>query len=429
MHAFAYRRGELFCEGVPIRRIARRTGTPVYIYSRRTIEDHYKKLVDAFRDVETLVTYSVKSNSNLAILAILARLGAGFDIVSGGELVRVLRVGADPKKIVFAGVGKSEREITEALKVGVGLFTVESEGELALIDQVARRLDRRAQAALRVNPDVDPRTHKYTTTGKRENKFGLDLARARGIFLRAPREHPRVALTGIHAHIGSQITSVKPYRKSLERIVAFHRSLPHPERVTTLDCGGGFGVHYRAEEGISAAAYARQMVPLVRKTGCRLLLEMGRFVVGNAGILVTEVQYVKDSGDKKFVICDAGMHTLIRPALYEAFHKIWPVATKVPIDRVDWTRKSWPRLPKGTERVDVVGPICESADFFAQERPLPSVARGDLLSVFTAGAYGFVMASRYNSHPLPAEVLVEGNRFRVVRRAETYDDLLRGEAM
>ncbi len=427
MDSFRYRKGELFCEGVPVRRIAGKVGTPVYIYSRKTIEDHYRKLVAAFRGVDTLVTYSVKSNSNLAILKILADLGAGFDIVSGGELFRVLSVGADPGKVVFAGVGKSEREITEAIRAGVGLFTVESEGELALINRVAGRLGRRARAALRVNPDVDPKTHRYTTTGKRENKFGLDLARARNIFVHASRTHPHVDLVGIHAHIGSQITSVAPYRKSLERIVAFHRSLPHPERVTTLDCGGGFGVHYRAGEAIPADAYARAMVPLVRKTGCRLLLEMGRFVVGNAGILVTEVQYVKDSGDKKFVICDAGMHTLIRPALYEAFHKVWPVATRIPLDRVDWTAQGWKRLPKGTGRVDIVGPICESADFFAKDRPLPPVARGDYLSVFTAGAYGFVMASRYNSHPLPAEVLVEGARFRVVKKAETYRDLLRGE--
>lgn len=427
MDSFRYHDGELFCEGVPARRIAGKVGTPVYIYSRRTIEDHYKKLVDAFRGIETLVTYSVKSNSNLAILAVLKDLGAGFDIVSGGELVRVLKVGADPAKVVFAGVGKSEQEIRQALKAGVGLFTVESEGELALINQIAGRLKRRARAALRVNPEVDPKTHRYITTGKRENKFGVDLLRARGVFDRAARDHPHVDLIGIHAHLGSQITSVEPYRKSLERIVAFHRGLPHPEHVTTLDCGGGFGVHYRAEEAIPADAYARVMVPLVRKTGCRLLLEMGRFVVGNAGILVTEVQYVKDSGDKKFVICDAGMHTLIRPALYEAFHKVWPVATRVPLDRVDWTAKDWKRLPKGTERVDIVGPICESADFFGKERPLPPVARGDLLSVFTAGAYGFVMASRYNSHPLPAEVLVEGSTFRVVRKAETYKDLLRGE--
>ncbi len=429
MHSFAYRKGELFCEDVPVRRIAEKAGTPVYVYSRQTIEDHYRKLVAAFRGVETLVTYSVKSNSNLAILKILKDLGAGFDIVSGGELVRVLRVGADPEKVVFAGVGKSEREIAEALRAGVGLFTVESEGELALIDQVAGRLKRRARAALRVNPEVDPKTHRYITTGKRENKFGLDLARARKIFVDASFKHPHIDLTGIHAHIGSQITSVNPYRQSVGKIVAFHRSLPMRKSVTVLNCGGGFGVNYRADEGRPASEYARQIVPLARKTGCRLVLEPGRFVVGNAGILVTEVQYVKDSGDKKFVICDAGMHTLIRPALYEAFHKIWPVATRVPLDRVDWTRAGWPRLPKGTERVDIVGPICESADFFAKDRPLPPVARGDHLAVFTAGAYGFVMASRYNSHPLPAEVLVEGSTFRVVRKAETYKDLLRGETV
>lgn len=427
MDSFRYRNGELFCEGVPVRKIAGKTGTPVYVYSRRTIEDHYKKLVDAFRGVETLVTYSVKSNSNLAILKLLKNLGAGFDIVSGGELHRVLSVGADPRKVVFAGVGKTVEEIRLALRAGVGLFTVESEGELARIDAVARRLGKRAPAALRVNPDVDPKTHVYTTTGKRENKFGVDLARAKEIFARAERDLPNVDLVGIHAHIGSQITSTGPYRQSVRKIIAFHRALPQRRKVRVLNCGGGFGVNYRAEEAMPAHAYAQQIVPLVKGTGCRLVLEPGRFIVGNAGILLTEVQYVKDSGDKKFVICDAGMHTLIRPSLYGAFHKVWPARTRVPLSAVDWTRTEWPRLPKGTERVDVVGPICESGDFFAQNRPLPPVAPGDILSVFTAGAYGFVMASRYNSHPLPAEVLVEGKRFRIVRKAESRRDLLRGE--
>lgn len=427
MDSFRYKNGELFCEEVPVVRIAARTGTPVYVYSRRTIEDHYKKLVDAFRGVETLVTYSVKSNSSLAILKLLKDLGAGFDIVSGGELHRVLSVGADPRRVVFAGVGKKEEEIRQAIVAGVGLFTVESEGELARIDAVARRLGKRAPAALRVNPDVDPKTHVYTTTGKRENKFGVDLDRAARLFARAERELPNVDLIGIHAHIGSQITSTGPYRQSVRKIIAFHKSLPQRGRVRVLNCGGGFGVNYRAGEAMPAHAYAQQIVPLVKGTGCRLVLEPGRFIVGNAGILLTEVQYVKDSGDKKFVICDAGMHTLIRPSLYGAFHKIWPTRTKVLLSAVDWTRTAWPRLPKGTERVDIVGPICESGDFFAQNRPLPPVASGDLLAVFTAGAYGFVMASRYNSHPLPAEVLVEGKRFRVVRQAEGYRDLLRGE--
>lgn len=427
MDAFSYRDGELFCEEVPVARVAEAVGTPVYVYSRRTIEDHYRKLAAAFSEVETLITYSVKSNANLAVLKILKDLGAGFDIVSGGELARVRRVGADPARVVFAGVGKTEAEIREALSCGVGLFTVESEGELALIDAVAGRLSRPARAALRVNPDVDPQTHRYTTTGKRENKFGVDLSRAEMIFARAASAYPRVALVGVHAHIGSQITSAEPYRRSLEKVVAFLDRLPQRESVRIVNCGGGFGVHYRADEAIPAEEYARRIVPLVARAGRRLVLEPGRFIVGNAGILLAQVQYVKDSGDKKFVICDAGMHTLIRPALYQAFHKVWPARTSVPLSAVDWSVAEWPAPPPGTERVDVVGPICESGDFLAQDRPLPPVARGDLLAVFTAGAYGFVMASRYNSHPLPAEVLVEGGAFRVVRKAETYEDLWRGE--
>jgi diaminopimelate decarboxylase len=429
MDYFSYLRGELMVEDVPARELAEKFGTPLYAYSARTILEHYRKLRDAFSGAGDLaqvplVCYSVKANSSLSILKLMRDEGSGFDVVSGGELYRALKVGADPRKIVFAGVGKTDEEIGAALKAGILLFNVESEEELANIDRIAGRAGTRASVALRVNPDVDPQTHTYIATGKKETKFGVDLVRARKIFASA-RALANVDLAGLHVHIGSQITKVEPYVETLERINAF---LPEVRalgaRIEWLDIGGGFGIWYKDKTARPAREIARAVVPHLEKTGCRVILEPGRFIVGNAGVLLTRVLYLKDAGGKKFAICDAGMNDLIRPTLYSAYHRIWPVGTdpghsgEVP-DEEQW---------KGPAEVtDVVGPICESGDFFAKERRLPPLRRGDLVCVFSAGAYGYAMASNYNSHPRPCEVMVAGREARAITERESLEDLLRNE--
>lgn len=428
MDDFKYKNGELYCENVPAAKIAEEAGTPVYVYSRNTILDHYRKLRDAFSPVETLICYSVKANSNLAILKLMAGEGSGFDIVSGGELYRVLQAGADPKKVVFSGVAKSDGEIRAGLEAGIRMFNVESLAELENIDRIGRSMDVRAPVALRLNPDVDPKTHRYITTGKKENKFGIDLASAREALKKAAGM-TGIEVIGLDAHIGSQITRTSPYGESLSKVVSFLKNdIPDGIKIRHLDCGGGFGIHYRAEEAKPASEFAETILPLVKETDCTLILEPGRFIVGNAGILLTTVEYVKQAGEKRFVICDAGMHTLIRPALYGGFHKIWPVKTEIDRESVDWTA-DLPKAAQGTVPTDIVGPICETGDFFAQDRPLPPVERRDRLAIFSAGAYGFVMASQYNSHPLPTEVLVEGDAYRVVRRRQTYEELIQGETV
>jgi diaminopimelate decarboxylase len=423
MDAFGYKRGELYCEGVPARRIAEEVGTPAYVYSAQTILDHFGKIRQAFAAVDPLICYSVKANSNLAVLALLHRAGAGFDIVSGGELFRVLKIGADPRKVVFAGVGKRSEEVGEALRTGVLFFNVESEGELMLVDRIARKVGRRVDVTIRVNPDVDPSTHRYITTGKRENKFGLSFDRA-GPLIEKSVSLEGIRVRGLHVHIGSQITDPTPFRLSLERTIAFlDRAVPAGKgKERWLNCGGGFGIHYRGREGRPAEAFAEVMVPLVRGAGCRLILEPGRFIVGNAGILLTRVLFVKELDGRRCNICDAGMNDLIRPSLYGAFHHIWPVCS-----RFDPRGEEVPAAE--TVLSDVVGPICETGDFFAHDRPLPPLSGGELLSVYSAGAYGFTMSSNYNSHPRATEVLVEGDRYRVVRKRESYDDLVRGEGV
>jgi diaminopimelate decarboxylase len=429
MDYFSYTRGDLKVEDVSVQDIAEKHGTPVYIYSGRTILEHYRKLRDAFAGAgglseAPLICYSVKANSNLSILKLMKDEGSGFDVVSGGELYRALKVGADPKKCVFAGVGKNDEEITYALEQGILLFNVESEEELANIDRIAGKIGKRAPVALRVNPDVDPQTHTYISTGKKETKFGVDLTRAKKI-VQSALALKNTDLKAIHVHIGSQITKVEPYVETMQRIAAF---LPELEKIGAkiemLDIGGGYGIWYKDKLAKPAKEIAGAILPILQRMKCRILLEPGRFIVGNAGVLVTRVLYVKESGEKKFVICDAGMNDLIRPTLYSAYHRIWPVKTdpghsgEVP-DEETWSG------PSGV--TDIVGPICESGDFFAKDRKLPVLKRGDLVCVFSAGAYGYAMASNYNSHPRPCEVMVAGKKAEVVTARESMEDLLRNE--
>jgi diaminopimelate decarboxylase len=429
MDYFNYLRGELKVEDVSVADLAEKHGTPLYIYSARTILEHYRKLRDAFAGAgglsqEPLICYSVKANSNLSILKLMKDEGSGFDVVSGGELYRALKVGADPKKCVFAGVGKNDEEITYALEQGILLFNVESEEELANIDRIAGKLGKKAPVALRVNPDVDPQTHTYISTGKKETKFGVDLIRAKKI-VQSALSLQNTHLKAIHVHIGSQITKVEPYVETMQRIAAF---LPELEKIGAkiemLDIGGGFGIWYKDKLAKPAKEIAASILPMLQRMNCRVLLEPGRFIVGNAGILVTRVLYVKQSGDKKFVICDAGMNDLIRPTLYSAYHRIWPVKTDPGHSGEVPDEETWAGAAAVT---DIVGPICESGDFFAKERKMPPLKRGDLVCVFSAGAYGYAMASNYNSHPRPCEVMVAGKKADVVTARESMEDLLRNE--
>jgi len=414
MDHFKYRDLELFCEDVRLAEVAESVGTPAYVYSRATIEHHAARLAEAFAWADPLICYSVKALSNLAVLKIFAALGVGFDVVSGGEIDRVLKAGGEASKIVFAGVGKSDAEIEQAARLGIHLFTVESEAELEAIEAVAAKLDTRVRVALRVNPDVDPKTHRYVSTGKRESKFGLDLERAGAAYARRG-EFAHLDFVGVHAHIGSQITSVDPYVVALSRIGGFIQAQEATGvEIDTLDIGGGFGIFYRIGEALTAKEFAKAIRPVVEPLGKKIVMEPGRFIVGNAGVLLTRVAFVKDSGDKRFIVVDAAMNDLIRPSLYQAEHRIWPVLAPFTPEEAEG---------KALPRADVVGPVCESGDFLALDRPFPEVRRGDLLAVFSAGAYGMTMSSNYNSRPRAAEVLVDRTRFRVVRRRETYDDL------
>jgi len=398
-------------EGVPVAAIAAAAGTPVFVYSKRTLRGHFDRLKEAYAEVRPHIGYAVKANGNLALLGILADAGARFDVVSRGEIFRVLKAGIPADRIDFEGPGKRRDEIEYALDEGIAQFNVESEAEMDLIDEVARERGAVARVALRVNPDVDPKTHTYTTTGKKENKFGMDVERARRLATTLPGRSG-VRLVGLHVHIGSQITDVGPYVETTSRLLALAKDLKgsHPE-FESVNIGGGFGIHYREDEAPAIRDYAERLVPLLKASGLKIHMEPGRLLVGNAGLLVARVIYVKRSGQKRFVICDAGMNDLIRPSLYDAFHRVEPVEPR----------------PGATEPADVVGPVCESGDFLAKDRPLPPVEPGDLLAVRSAGAYGFVMASNYNARPRAAEVLVDGDRFGVVRDRESYEDLVRGE--
>jgi diaminopimelate decarboxylase len=430
MDDFAYREDALYCERAAAADLAERFGTPLYVYSRATIVDHFRKLERAFEQLDPLICFSLKSCGNIHIARVLSELGAGMDVVSGGELHRALLAGTRPGDIVFAGVGKTDLEICEALTCDdgpIGWFNIESEAEFENIARLARELGVKAHGALRINPDVDPRTHRYTTTGKRETKFGVDLDRARAFF-DTYGDDPNLRLDALHTHLGSPIYSPEPYVEAIDKTLVLMEELAGAGRaIRTLDLGGGFGADYESGRSPDAAAYAERIVPLLLshvRQGLRIILEPGRSIMANAGVLLTRVQYIKSSGDRQFVVCDAGMHTLIRPVLYEGFHFVWPA--RVRIDHLPPLRGASLDLPS-LVTCDVVGPICESSDFLARDRRLPPVARGDVLCVFAAGAYGMSMASQYNAHPRPAEVLVDGADARIIRRRETYDDLVRHE--
>jgi diaminopimelate decarboxylase len=428
MHFFRYRDGKLYCEDINLERIAEKFGTPTYVYSAGTILDHYARMDAALASLDHLICYAVKANSNRAILQLLADAGAGFDIVSGGELFRVLAAGSDPAKCTFAGVGKSRDEIEYGLQKGVYSFNVESESELKLIDRVAGAKNLRAPIALRVNPDVDPHTHAYISTGSRENKFGIPLADASAVYERA-LEMPNIDVVGVQMHIGSQITEAAPFASAINKVAPIVSDLKSKRGIKFFSIGGGMGIIYRRafesgsgkwwhqhggeSQAFSIRDYSDAIVPPLRELSIRVLIEPGRFLVGNAGVLLTSVCYIKKSGTKKFSVVDAGMNDLIRPALYQSCHEIVPVKE--------------PKRETEINKIDIVGPVCESGDFFALDREMPELHEGDLLAIMSAGAYGFVMASNYNSRPLPAEVLVRGDKFALIRKRQTREDLVRGE--
>ncbi len=428
MDCFSYRNGELYAEETRVRDIAESAGTPCYIYSRATLEEHYDRLQAAFKPIDPLICYSVKSCSNLGVLRVLAARGAGMDAVSGGELYRAKLAGVPMSKCVYAGVGKSDDEITGAIQDGLGLFNCESEEEFENIASIAKKLRATVRVALRINPDVDPQTHRYTATGKKETKFGVDLERARRFFATYGRD-PHATLEGLHLHIGSPIYTVDPYREAMTKTVDLVAALASDGMaIRSIDLGGGFGADYESAQSPPLQEYAAAILPLAKPLydrGVRFILEPGRTIAGNAGILVLRVLYTKTSGEKRFVICDAGMNALLRPSHYGSFHFIWPVE---PGSAMTPARRTLdPKLP-GTTTHDVVGPLCESGDFLALDRVLPaSIKRGDLLAVFTAGAYGMSMASRYNSSPLPAEVLVSRDHAEIVRRREDFQTLVEHE--
>jgi len=411
MHEFKYLNGELYCEEVPLRRIAAEVGTPLFVYSRRTLRDHYRKLDEAFSGLAVTICYSVKANSNLAVLSTLAAEGAGADIVSGGELFRALKAGTAPDRIVYAGIGKTEEEMAYALRSGILMFNVESLAELSVLDGVAGKLGVKAGIALRVNPDVDADTHPYIATGLRQAKFGIDIEEAISVYENAA-SLGNVEVIGVHQHIGSQITSVEPFRESLSIIGQLVRRLQSRGLgIRYINIGGGFGIPYQNEEVPYPRDYAQALEPVLRESGCMVILEIGRMIVGNAGILATTVLYRKRTGDKSFLVVDAAMNDLIRPSLYGSYHEIIPAS----------------RMEREVETVDVVGPVCESGDFLAKERALDRAEPGELLAVMSAGAYAFTMSSNYNSRRRAAEVMVDGEGFKVVRERESYEDLVRGE--
>ena len=430
MHSFRYRDGQLHCEDVDLVRVAEQLGTPTYVYSAGTILDHYARMDAALAPLDHLICYAVKANSNRAILKLLADVGTGFDIVSGGELYRVLAAGGDPAKCTFAGVGKSREEIEYALEQRVYSFNVESEAELEHIDRIAGAKGTRAPIALRVNPDVDPHTHHYISTGLHENKFGIALDRIGAIYEQAAKMR-NVEIVGVQMHIGSQIAEAKPFASAIGKVAPVVRDLKSKYGIKFLSVGGGMGIIYeRALESgsgkwwrehgnesfaFSVRDYAEAIVPPLRELDVRILVEPGRFLVGNGGVLLTRVRYIKRTGAKKFAIVDAGMNDLIRPALYQSYHEI------VPVEEASTSRS------KSTEKIDIVGPVCESGDFFGLDREMPELHEGDLLAIMSAGAYGFVMASNYNSRLLPAEALVRGDKFALIRKRQTWEDLVRGE--
>lgn len=414
MHDFHYQGDGLFCEEVPIRQITEQVGTPCYIYSHRTLIRHFHAFDQAFNAIPHIVAFAMKANSNLTVLRLLAKEGCGADIVSGGELFRALTAGMAPNKIVFAGVGKSKEEIQYALESDILMFNVESPGELQQINEVAGSMGLRAKVALRINPDIDPQTHPYISTGLKKSKFGIGADRALEEF-DAAGNLPHIEVVGVHSHIGSQLTQVTPFVDALKKAIALIQTLQAKGvHIQYLNIGGGLGITYSDETPPHPKELAEAISPLLQSVSCQIIMEPGRSIVGNAGILVTKVLYNKASADKHFVIVDAAMNDLLRPSLYDAHHDIQPVLKKE---------------SSVVNTVDVVGPICESGDFLAKDRKMPHSQPGDLLAVMSAGAYGFTMASNYNSRPRVPEVLVKGKDITVIRKRESYEDLIRGETI
>jgi len=423
MSGITYRNGELFCEDVPAALLASRYDTPLYVYSRATMLNQLDSLRQAFARLSPTICFSIKSCSNLHILRLLCDAGASFDAVSGGEIRRALEAGADPQSIVFAGVGKTRTELEYAVGQGIGWFNAESAGELDLLAEVVRKQDRKVQVALRLNPDVDAVTHPYTTTGKRENKFGITAEEAHRLVARFAG-HDLMRIGGVHVHIGSPVRTARPYAQAVERVLAFiDEAQENGTALDTINLGGGWAIDDGAEPVATMRDYADAIVPLLQNRGLNVHMEPGRIIAADAGVLITRVLYVKEGRDQRFLITDAAMTELIRPSLYQAYHFIWPVAPGE--DAVPNDRSQRPR--SGTARVDIVGPVCESADFLGKDRCLPPVDRGDLLAVFSAGAYASSMSSQYNTRCRAAEVLVSGDRHQLIRRRETYDDLVRCE--
>ena len=425
MHDFRYVGGRLFCERVAIEALVKKFGTPLYVYSQHTLEDHFRKLDRALEPLDHLICFAMKANSNAAVMRTLANQGGGFDVVSGGELQRVIAAGGDPRRCVFAGVGKTEAEIAFALRRGIYSFNAESEPELVRINRVAARLGKRAPIAVRVNPNIDAGTHAKITTGTYENKFGIAFEQVEGVYARASKLK-NLRLRGIQMHIGSQITEVKPYDLAVQKMLPLAQKLAARHGFEFFSIGGGLGIVYdpALESGepawwksaaakmiLTPATYAAKLVPLLQPLGLKILVEHGRFIVGNAGILVTRVEHVKRTGRKNFVIVDAAMNDLIRPAFYDSYHQILPTRQR----------------NRAVISSDVVGPICESGDYFAKDRPLPKVGEGDHLALMSAGAYGFVMASNYNTRATAAEVLVSGNKSALVRTRQRIPDIWAGE--
>ncbi len=413
MHFFEYKDGELYCENISVEDIARQVGTPFYLYSFNTLKRHFTVFDEAFRGIPHLVCYSAKANSNIAIIRIFVTLGGGVDVVSGGELYRALKAGSDPQKIVFSGVGKSGDEIDYALNVGILMFNVESLEELFTINERAERLKKKAPISIRVNPDIDPKTHPYISTGLKKNKFGIDITQALNAY-RIANELPNLEVVGVDCHIGSQLVKVEPIVEALKKLKQLVENLRRSGlSIKYLDLGGGLGITYEDEEPPHPVEYASKILDEIRGFDCKLILEPGRVIVGNAGILVTKVLYTKENEQKHFVIVDAGMNDLVRPSYYGSYHQICPVK----------------KMNREEIIADIVGPICESSDFFAKDRRVPKFQSGDLVAIMSAGAYGFSMSSNYNSRPRIAEVLVKEDEMHIIRKRETYEDLIRGEIL
>jgi len=413
MQEFTYQNGVLHCEDVSLAAIAEKVGTPFFAYSHSALTNRIRAYKAAFAEVPHLIAFAVKANANIAVLKTFGNEGGGADIVSGGELYRALAAGIDPKKLVFAGVGKTKREMAAALHADILMFNIESSQELTALDEVAKAQGVKAPVALRVNPNVNPNTHPYISTGLKKSKFGIEISKAVSEYQLAARLS-NIEVVGIHSHIGSQLTEVKPFVDALALIAELIEALRAENMdIRHWDIGGGLGITYDDENPPQVKDMADAILPLLKKSGCHIILEPGRSLAGNAGVLVTRVIYTKEGEAKNFVVVDAGMNDLVRPSLYQAYHAIRPVSENGRDEKV----------------VDVVGPICESGDFLAQERALPQMASGELLAVMSAGAYAFTMSSNYNARPRPAEVLVHGGDFDVIRKRETMDDLLRGETI